>query len=82
MLKILLAIAAISSLGAGTAQAKPAAIEQQKQIGAAQIETRASDQLMARANDPEAKAEAYATRLTAQADYDAEPESISRGTEP
>jgi hypothetical protein len=86
---ILLAIATILSLSAGTALAERAAVKQQIQVASTHIETGSSDairstvQLAARGGDhPEAKAHARATRLIPKADYNPEPETISRGTEP
>jgi hypothetical protein len=71
MLKFSLVVATFLTLGAGTAMAKPALVRQRMQIGSSQIDTRDFHEM----RNPGAHA-------TQPSDWDQEPETISRGTEP
>mgnify|MGYP001491153538 CR=1 FL=1 len=90
MLAAIVAIAIVTSPGAGTVLAEPAAIEQPFQVAPTHGQMRAPGrailaEIPSAGRDgyhPQPNASAHAARPVAKSDYAQEPESVSRGTEP
>lgn len=86
MSKYSLAVAALLSLSAATAMAKPAPVGQRMQIASSQIDIRGSDAIHNRRQLASGADEYLGTTTGAHATQPAvwgqEPESINQGTEP